>query len=712
MKKDKKKNKKARNVKFDIEKVILTKIANNKKPLPFKKLLKDMRGKNFDFDKFTTAVEKLKSDGKVFEDDRGLTIADRSKLRKCEVTRLNKTFGFVKDLKDNTEIFISGKYFKGAMPKDIVLVRPVKGRGESPEGEIVEVLEENFSQFTGVIVKEFNAFKILPDSMVKSPIEFQNPLGVEFNEGDKVIAEIIKRGNRHSEHKCSLVTSLGSSQRASVCALSVLEINGITPVFPDEVIAQAREVSDYSTVSKEAKNRLDLRDMPIFTIDGADTKDIDDAVCVEKTQNGYKLSVHIADVSHYVTPKSPLDNEAFRRGTSVYYANRVIPMLPKELSNGICSLNPQEDRLAFSCLMDLDEQGNLKNYKFAKSIICSRVKGVYSELNKIIAGEITEDLREKYAEVWENIPVMAELADKLYKNKINRGAPQLETAEGCLVIDENDKCVDVLVRKRGRSEELIEDFMLMANQSAAKFGVENGLPFVYRIHENPPEDKVQTLTDGLASLNIPFAINGAITPKIMSDILEKTKNTPKQLVANNLVLRSMAKAKYSVEPIGHFGLVLDDYAHFTSPIRRYPDLAIHRIMTEFLSNGSQPECQRKFNKFAYAAADQSTNTELVAMQVERECEDCYKAEYLSNFIGEDFVGTITSVMDFGIFVELENTCEGLVRVEDLGDGEYDYDGFSCLKNLNTGVSYTIGEQIKIKVQNTNVSTGKVDFSIA
>lgn len=712
MKKDKKKNKKAKNVKFDIEKVILTKIANNQKPLPFKKLLKDMRGKNFDFDKFTTAVEKLKSDGKVFEDERGLTIADRSKLRKCEVTRLNKTFGFVKDLKDNTEIFISGKYFKGAMPKDIVLVRPVKGRGESPEGEIVEVLEENFSQFTGVIVKEFNAFKILPDSMAKSPIEFQNPLGVEFNEGDKVIAEIIKRGNRHSEHKCSLVTSLGSSQRASVCALSVLEINGITPVFPDEVIAQAREVSDYSTISKEAKNRLDLRDMPIFTIDGADTKDIDDAVCVEKTQNGYKLSVHIADVSHYVTPKSPLDNEAFRRGTSVYYANRVIPMLPKELSNGICSLNPQEDRLAFSCLMDLDEQGNLKNYKFAKSIIRSRVKGVYSELNKIIAGEITEDLREKYAEVWETIPVMVELADKLYKNKINRGAPQLETAEGCLVIDENDKCVDVLVRKRGRSEELIEDFMLMANQSAAKFGVENGLPFVYRIHENPPEDKVQTLTDGLASLNIPFAINGAITPKIMSDILEKTKNTPKQLVANNLVLRSMAKAKYSVEPIGHFGLVLDDYAHFTSPIRRYPDLAIHRIMTEFLSNGSQPECQRKFNKFAYAAADQSTNTELVAMQVERECEDCYKAEYLSNFIGEEFVGTITSVMDFGIFVELENTCEGLVRVEDLGDGEYDYDGFSCLKNLNTGVSYTIGEQIKIKVQNTNVSTGKVDFSIA
>lgn len=699
-------------MKNDIEKIIITKIAKNKKPLSFKKLLRDMRGKNFNFEKFTATVEKLKADGKIVEDECGFTIPDRSKYKKCEVIRLNKTFGFVKDLKDNTEIFVSGRFFKGAMPKDIVYVRPVKGRGDSPEGEIVEIVQENFAQFTGVIVKEFNQYKILPDSMMKTAMDFQNPLGVEFCEGDKVIAEITKRGNRHSEHKCRLVASLGSSLKASVCALSVLEINGITPVFPDEVIAQAREVSDYSTIKNEAKNRLDLRDLPIFTIDGADTKDIDDAVCVEKTQNGYKLSVHIADVSHYVTAKSLLDNEAFKRGTSVYYANRVIPMLPKELSNGICSLNPQEDRLAFSCLMDLDESGNLKSYKFAKTIIRSRVKGVYSELNRIIDGETSEELKEKYAEVWDEVPVMVELADKLYKNKISRGAPQLETAEGCLVIDENDRCVDVLVRKRGRSEELIEDFMLMANQSAAKFGVENGLPFVYRIHENPPEDKVQTLTEGLTSLNIPFAVNGAITPKLMSDILEKTKGTPKQLVANNLVLRSMAKAKYSVEPVGHFGLVLEDYAHFTSPIRRYPDLAIHRIMSEFLATGSQAECQRKFNKFAYASADQSTSTELVAMQVERECEDCYKAEFLGNYIGEEFDGTITSVMDFGIFVELANTCEGLVRVEELGEGEYDYDGFSCLKNMNTGATYRIGDSIKIKVMNTNVSTGKVDFSLA
>lgn len=698
-------------MKTDIEKIILTKIMRNKKPLPFKNLLNEMRGKKFDFDRFTNAVEKLKREGKIIETSKGLSIPDRSRYIKGEVIRLSKTFGFVKDLKSGEEYFIPGKFLKGAMPKDIVLIRPIKARGDSPEGEVMEISEENFAQFTGVIVKEHYSYKILPDTMAKTPIEFENPYGLELHEGDKVIAEITVRGNRHSEHRCEIVSTLGSSQKASVCALSVLEINNITPVFPDEVIAQAREVSDYTRIKAEAENRLDLRGEVIFTIDGADTKDIDDAVSVEKTQKGYRLGVHIADVSHYVTPKSPLDNEAFRRGTSVYYANRVIPMLPKELSNGICSLNPQEDRLAFSCLMDLDSDGNLAGYRFAKTIIRSRVKGVYSEINRIIAGEVSEELSEKYSEVMDRIPVMVELADKLYRNRIARGAPQLESAEGCLLIDENDTCVDVVLRKRGASEELIEDFMLMANQSAAKFGVENGLPFVYRIHEDPPEDKADSLVEGLALLNIPFAINGRLSPKIMSEILEKTHGTDKQTVVNNLVLRSMAKAKYSVEPVGHFGLVLEDYAHFTSPIRRYPDLAIHRIMSEFLKNGSASECMKKYNKFSYAAADQSTNTELLAMQVERECEDCYKAEYMKKFVGESFDGIIVSVTDFGFFVELPNTCEGLVRIEELSEGEYSFDGYASLKNMNTGESYRIGDSIKVKVLDANVSSGKVDFAL-
>ena len=529
-------------MKTDIEKIILTKIMKNKKPLPFKKLLSMMRGKNFDFYKFTAAVEKLKREGKIIEGSKGLSIPDKSQYIKCEVVRLNKTFGFVRNTESGEDYFVSGKFLKGAMPKDIVLVRVFEGRGENPEGEVMEIVEENYSRFTGIIVREFDELKVLPDSMSKFPLPFENPFNLTVNEGDKVVGEITQRGNRHSEHRCQLVSSLGSSLKASVCALSVLEINGITPLFPDEVIYEARAVSRPESISREAANRLDLRELPIFTIDSASTKDIDDAISVERDGNGYKLGVHIADVSHYVRPKSALDNEAFKRGTSVYYADRVIPMLPKELSNGICSLNPQEDRLAFSALMKIDESGNLTDYTFAKTVIRSRVKGVYSEINKIIAGEETDELRKKYAEVYDSLPVMVELADKLYRNKIQRGAPQLETAESYLVIDENDRCADVVLRTRGRSEELIEDFMLMANQAAAKFGTENGLPFVYRIHEDPPEDKVSTLTEGLALLNIPFAINGRLSPKLLSDILVKTKGTDKQTVANRLVLRSMAKS--------------------------------------------------------------------------------------------------------------------------------------------------------------------------
>lgn len=375
--------------------------------------------------------------------------------------------------------------------------------------------------------------------------------------------------------------------------MSVLEVNGLTPVFPSEVIYEAREVSDYSRIKEEIPNRLDLRDKPIFTIDGADTKDIDDAISVERTKTGYLLGVHIADVSHYVQPKSQLDNEAFKRGTSVYYANRVIPMLPKELSNGICSLNPQEDRLAFSCLCELDKQGNITDYKFAKTVIRSRVKGVYSEINSLLAGSDDAELKEKYAEVSDQLPIIKELADILYKNKKNRGCPELETSESKLIINDEDICVGVERRTRGRSEEIIEDFMLVANECAARFGMDNNLPFVYRIHEEPSDEKLESLREALVKLNVQYKLGEKACPGDMSEILKAAKGTDIDLIMNNIVLRSMSKARYSTEPVGHFGLALEDYAHFTSPIRRYPDLTIHRIMSAFLSGSSAEECSHK-----------------------------------------------------------------------------------------------------------------------
>ena len=700
-------------MKTDYRKLIYTKLKKSgKKPVKFKELLKYCRSKNFDFDKFVKVIEKMKAKGEIIESNRGFTLVDRKELTKATIARLNKTYGFATNDDTGEEIFIVGKYLRGAMPGDKVLVRTFKGEGNCIEGEVMQITEENFSRFTGQIVNEFGVLKIIPDTLSKYAIDFENPEGIELYEGDKVMAEITYRGEKHSQHRCEIVSSFGSSLKASACAMSVLEVNNLTPIFPPEVIYEAKQVSDYSKIKTEAPNRLDLRDKIIFTIDGADTKDIDDAISVEKNEKGFELGVHIADVSYYVTPKSALDNEAFHRGTSVYYANRVIPMLPKELSNGICSLNPQEDRLAFSALISLDNNGHIIDYKFAKTLIRSRVKGVYAEINRILRGEITDELQEKYAEVMATFPAMTELADVLYKNKEIRGAPQLESVESKLIISNEDICVDVVPRTRGRSEEIIEDFMLVANECAARFGIENNLPFVYRIHEYPSDEKIQELKEGLVKLNIPYNTNGNLKPQDLKEILEKAKDSSKFMVVNNLVLRSMSKARYSPEPVGHFGLVLDDYAHFTSPIRRYPDLTIHRIMSAFLDGATAEECNTKFQKFVHASADQSTNTELVAMNVERECEDCYKAEYMRSHIGEEYDGIISSATDFGVFVLLENTCEGLIRIEDLGDGEYYYDGSMSLKNMNTGKEYTVGDSIRIKVLDANVNSGKIDFQIA
>ncbi len=700
-------------MKQDYKKMIYNKLkASGKKPVTFKQLVKTFKKGNFDFDKFARTVDKMKAKGEITEGKYGFTLTDPKKLKKCEVVRLHKSFGFVKNVDTGEEIFIPGKRLMGAMPRDIVMVKLTESRGESPEGEVVSIAEENFNKFTGEIVSEFGELKIMPDVISKYALSFENPMGLELNEGDKAIAVITERGERHSEHKCEIVSCLGSSLRAAVCALGILEVNGLTPVFPSEVIYEAKTLSDGRIRAEDTEGRLDLSDKPIFTIDGADTKDIDDAVSVERTDKGYILGVHIADVSHYVKPKSALDNEAFKRGTSVYYANRVIPMLPKELSNGICSLNPEEDRLAFSCLCELDKQGNILDYKFAKSVIRSRVKGVYSEINDIYDGYTSRDIAKKYAEVADCLPLMKELAEILKRKRRSRGAPELETSESALIINEQDICVDVVPRTRGFSQEMIEDFMLTANECAARFGTENGLPFVYRVHQPPSAEKVEGLKELLAGLNIQYVLGDDPKPKNMDDILKLSKNTDAERIVNNAVLRSMSKAKYDTEPIGHYGLVLDDYAHFTSPIRRYPDLAIHRIMSAFLDGSTAEECRTRFNKFAYAAADQSSATELTAMQTERDCEDRYKAEFMLSKVGEVFEGVITSVTDFGMFIELENTCEGLLHIDQLDEGYYESDGMTYLKNFSSGDEYRVGQRIKVKVMGANVNSGKVDFEPA
>ncbi|MBQ8782039.1 MAG: ribonuclease R [Oscillospiraceae bacterium] len=688
---------------------------SGKKSVQFKVLYNKCKGRKQNLPEFKRALASLEKEGVVTETKAGFKLCEAAGFFKATVSRVNKTFGFI-EKEDGSEVFVPGKLLMGAMPGDVVLAKiNSTNKGENPDGEVTAIIEERFSEFTGILEKEGGTLLVRPDNLCKEPLLVVH-CDVEAKAGDKVLAQITKRGKRHSDHRAKVTGVFGSSENAVSSAEAILYINGIETEFPCAVLDEARHVEHLGIPEGEPERRLDLRDEVIFTIDGADTKDIDDAISVKRLSDGWELGVHIADVSFYVKPHSELDRNAFKRGTSIYYANKVIPMLPKELSNGICSLNPNEDRLAFSCIMKIDSDGKLEKYKFSKSVIRSRVKGVYSEVNIILNAmengtEIPGSLKEKYDGLTDIIAEMQSLASVLTSNKIRRGAPQIETSECKLILDENEVCIDVLPRERGKSELIIEEFMLMANTSAAKLAKERMIPFVYRVHEDPAPEKIDELMDVAARMNITVPKFTEIKAKHLADILEKAKGEPLAPVINNLVLRSMAKAKYSEEPLGHFGLVLADYAHFTSPIRRYPDLAIHRILTDLCYNKQPADFMKKrYAAFAHDSAEQSSNCELVAMRVERECDDCYVAEYMKAHIGESFDGIITSVQDFGFFVELPSTVEGLVRIESLKDGPYDYDGRFTLTKAGKPC-YKVGDKISVTCCGANVSSGQVDFTV-
>ncbi|MEG1027442.1 MAG: VacB/RNase II family 3'-5' exoribonuclease, partial [Oscillospiraceae bacterium] len=518
--------------------------------------------------------------------------------------------------------------------------------------------------------------------------------------GDKVYCQIVKRGESHSLHRVSIIKSCGSSIIAKNCADALLLGNGISLNFPAEVMAEAVSLQQ-EIDQRDTNNRLDLRNDIIFTIDGADTKDIDDAISISKKDDIYTLGVHIAAVSHYVKIDSQIEKEAFKRGTSIYFADRVIPMLPKELSNGICSLNPNVDRLAFSCIMKISKDGELLDYSFKKSVICSKVKGVYTEVNKILDGTETEEIKQKYNGMYDSIFLMKELADILTKNKLMRGSPEIETVESKIMLDQNGKACDVVARTRGSSEVIIEEFMLMANQSAANYAKKMQVPFVYRVHEPPTVEKVENLRNSLAVIGVPTNdVSPSMKTKVLQQLIWDSKESSVGVLVNNLCLRAMSKAKYFEVPLGHYGLVLEDYAQFTSPIRRYPDLTIHRVLSKMCQGVTADKIQR-MKDFVVSSARQSTKTELNAMNMERKCEDFYKAEYMQKFIGDEFEGIITAVTSNGFYVMLDNSVEGLVKADSLPGFESD----GAFKYISPNKTYTIGDKVKVKCIGSNVALG-------
>lgn len=639
--------------------------------------------------------------------------ADKALL--CKVVKLGKNFAFVM-LEDGTsDIFIPGRFTKGAMPGDDVLVEKfehprVEG---SDEGAILAILTEK-NDLVGTVRRVEGRLRFVPDDCPAITMPLARDCEGGAKDGDKVAVEILNRGNRQEDHRVGVAMRFGSSDEAKRCAKALLYAKDIRTRFPDKVRDEAKKFEGAEVSEKDCEGRMDLRALPIFTIDSAETKDIDDAISLTRTSDGgFELGVHIADVSNYVKPGTELDNEAFSRATSVYYADQVVPMLPKALSNGICSLNENELRLAFSCLMRLDKEGNLTDYRFVKSIIRSRVKGVYSEINALLAGTADAEIKAKYADVIDQLPAMKELYGHRARLRKERGCMDIESGEVKLILDENGRCIDVKKRTSGESESMIEEFMLLANQCAAHFARVKQIPFVYRVHEEPNAEKLERLHALLQAcgINDHFA-KDVPTPKELSAILEGVRGTPYEQIINTGMLRCMSKALYEEKPKGHYGLVLKDYAHFTSPIRRYPDLAIHRIMTDMLKGTEKETMILRYTDFAERASKQSSEREVIAMQIERKAEDCYKAEYARRHLGKCYEGTISGVTQRGLFIELDNGVEGFVPASSLTPSGTSLTEGVRLTDPASGKTWSLGDKMMITIVRADVNLGKIDFEVA
>ena len=639
--------------------------------------------------------------------------ADKALL--CKVVKLGKNFAFVM-LEDGTsDIFIPGRFTKGAMPGDDVLVEKfehprVEG---SDEGAILAILTEK-NDLVGTVRRVEGRLRFVPDDCPAITMPLARDCEGGAKDGDKVAVEILNRGSRQEDHRVGVAMRFGSSDEAKRCAKALLYAKDIRTRFPDKVRDEAKKFEGAEVSEKDCEGRMDLRALPIFTIDSAETKDIDDAISLTRTSDGgFELGVHIADVSNYVKPGTELDNEAFSRATSVYYADQVVPMLPKALSNGICSLNENELRLAFSCLMRLDKEGNLTDYRFVKSIIRSRVKGVYSEINALLAGTADAEIKAKYADVIDQLPAMKELYGHRARLRKERGCMDIESGEVKLILDENGRCIDVKKRTSGESESMIEEFMLLANQCAAHFARVKQIPFVYRVHEEPNAEKLERLHTLLQAcgINDHFA-KDVPTPKELSAILEGVRGTPYEQIINTGMLRCMSKALYEEKPKGHYGLVLKDYAHFTSPIRRYPDLAIHRIMTDLLKGTEKETMILRYTDFAERASKQSSEREVIAMQIERKAEDCYKAEYARRHLGECYEGTVSGVTQRGLFIELDNGVEGFVPASSLTPSGTSLTEGVRLTDPASGKTWSLGDKMMITIVRADVNLGKIDFEVA
>ena len=664
-----------------------------------------------EYQKLENILDELVSDGILYYSERKkkYLLLENSHLVKGELILNDKGFGFIEIGKDKKDVYVNEKNINGALDGDMVLFEYLNKDPLKPEGKIIKVIKRNYDPLVGEVVLIDGDYFVKPDKSGKNiyiPRDYLNGAV----EGHKVVVEPLKEGNRIGK----ITKIIGHKNDVGVDILSFVYEYNFNPEFPEEVINELDTIPQFLS-NEDIKNglasgRIDLRNKVIFTIDGADTKDIDDAISIEKiSDNEYILGVHIADVSYYVKEGSKIDEEAYFRGTSVYLVDRVLPMLPHKLSNGICSLNENEDRFAMSCIMHIDSRGNVTKYDIVPSIIKSRKKMTYDAVNSILENNVVP---EGYEEFESTLRVMEELSKILRKKMIGRGYIEFESDEAKIIVDDDCHPIEIKARVQRTGEELIENFMIVANETVASSIFYKNLPGIYRVHDKPNEKRIEEFLKFLSLHGYTAPGKNKIeNPKDLQKILNSLENVPEIKVLHDMAIRSQAKAVYSDVNIGHFGLGSKCYSHFTSPIRRYPDLILHRLVREYNYSYSE-DIITKNKEYLPVASEHLSIREQEAQNCERDVDKMKKAEYMMDHIGEIYEGIISGVQEFGFFVELDNTVEGLVKVEDIKGDYFIYNpDLMALLGKRSKRKYAFGDKVVVKVIGADKDRSTVDFEI-
>ncbi len=657
-------------------------------------------------------LEILISQGEIILDEQGRYKSTGDNLKTGMFSGTLKGFGFVIIEGETQDIFIPEVATKGAMHGDKVAIMINKEQtGKRQEGMVVQILERGMKEVVGTFQKSKTYGFVVPDNQ-----KFRQDIFIPKEHtkgavtGHKVVVKVTSYGDEDHKPEGKVIEILGHMNDPGVDIMSVVKSYELPVEFPKDVFRVLDFIPD-EIDSAEINNRTDIRNLQTVTIDGEDAKDLDDAISLTKEGDIYRLGVHIADVTHYVKEGAALDKEALKRGTSVYLVDRVIPMLPHKLSNGICSLNPGVDRLSLSCFMNIDTKGNVIGHEILETVICSDRRMTYTNVSKIVE-EQDEEVIKEYEDLVPMFTLMLELSEILKKRRHARGAINFDFPESKIIVDHNGKPVEIRAYERNKATKIIEEFMLIANETVAEDFFWQELPFVYRTHDNPDEEKIRALSIFIHNFGYSIKVgNDEIHPKELQKLLNKIEDTPEEALISRLTLRSMKQAKYTVANTGHFGLSAKYYTHFTSPIRRYPDLQIHRIIKENVRGALNEARKDHYNKILFDVANHSSKTERRADEAEREVEKMKKVEYMMGHIGESFEGVISGITTWGIYVELPNTVEGMVRVSDMNDDYYVYDEERYqMVGEHTKKTYKLGQTIKVEVLNADKLLRTIDFA--